>query len=76
VGAAAWRAQSGQLGAPNTRLVGEGVDEHLDLALVDVVVLEDADAHADAVLAGRVPVVLLHAPVADERRVQRAEVVT
>jgi len=39
-------------------------------------VLEDAHAHADAVLAGRVPIVLLHASVTDQRRVQRREIVT
>ena len=56
-------------------LAGEGVHELLDLAVAEVVLLEDALAHADAVDAGRVPVVLLHAAVADERRVQCAEVI-
>jgi hypothetical protein len=57
------------------RLVRERVHERLNLAAVEVVVLEDTEADADAVLARRVPVVLLHAPVTDERCIQRTEVV-
>ncbi len=57
-------------------LAGEGVDNGFDLTAGDAVVLEDAHAHADAVLAGWVPVVLLHASVTDQRRVQRREIVT
>ena len=49
-----------------------GLEPHLS---VDAIVLEDAHAHADAVLAGRVPVVLLHPPVTDQWRVQRREIV-
>ncbi len=48
----------------------------LDVGAVDAVVLEDAHAHAHAVVAAGRPVELLHAPVADQRRVQCAEVVT
>ena len=44
-------------------LAGEGVNNGLDLAAANAVVLEDAHAHADAVLAGGRPVELLHAPI-------------
>ena len=56
-------------------LAREGVDELDDVLVGDAVGAEDALAHADAVVAGGRPVELVHAPVADERRVQRGEVV-
>jgi hypothetical protein len=56
-------------------LAREGVDELGHVLLGDAVRAEDALAHADPVLAGGSPVELLHAAVADERRVQRGEVV-
>ena len=57
-------------------LAGEGVDDVLHVMRADAVVLEDAHAHADAVLERRRPVELLHATVTDERGVQGGEVVT
>jgi hypothetical protein len=57
-------------------LAREGVHQLLHVAAGDAVVVEDAHAHADAVLAGGVPVVLLHTPVTDEGGVQGGEVVT
>mmetsp|Transcript_11353 Transcript_11353/g.34115 ORF Transcript_11353/g.34115 Transcript_11353/m.34115 type:complete len:373 (-) Transcript_11353:479-1597(-) len=57
-------------------LAGEGVHDVLDLTPIHTVVLEDTHAHTNAVLAGGVPVELLHATVTDERRVQGTEVVT
>mmetsp|Transcript_19213 Transcript_19213/g.62568 ORF Transcript_19213/g.62568 Transcript_19213/m.62568 type:complete len:346 (-) Transcript_19213:309-1346(-) len=57
------------------RLPLEGVDEALNVVAHDVVLLEDAARNADAVLARRAPVKLLHASVADERGVERGKVV-
>jgi hypothetical protein len=54
----------------------ERVHKVLYLAAVQVVLLEDAEANADAVLTGGVPVVLLHAAVADERSIQRREIIS
>ena len=57
-------------------LAGERVHKLLDLLLAQLVVFEDALAHSDAVGAGRVPIVLLHAAVTDKGGIQRAEVVS
>ena len=46
-----------------------------DVGLGDVVLAEDPLAHADAVVPRGRPVELLHAAVADERRVERGKVV-
>jgi hypothetical protein len=54
----------------------EGVHQLLHLLAVEVVLVEDAHAHAHAVLTGGVPVVLLHAPITDEGSIQGGEVVT
>ena len=57
-------------------LAGEGVDNGLDLAARHAIMLEDAHADADAVLARGRPVELLHAPVTDQGCVQGGEVIT
>eukprot|EP00955_Chlamydomonas_euryale_P073524 361767-Chlamydomonas_euryale.AAC.14 len=57
------------------RLTGERVHQGLDLAAVDVVLRKNAHAHADAVLARRVPVVLLHAAITDKRCIKCGEIV-
>ena len=57
-------------------LAGEGVDNGLDLAAGDAVMLEDAHAHTDAVLAGGRPVELLHTSITDQGRVQGGEIVS
>jgi hypothetical protein len=57
-------------------LVGERVHKNLDLATVEVVIFKDAEAHANAVLPGWIPVVLLHPAITDEWCVKSAEVVS
>lgn len=54
----------------------EGVHKVLDLAAVEVVVLEDSKAHTNTIFTSWVPVVLLHASITDERSIQCAEIIT
>lgn len=52
------------------------IDQLDDFLLMQAVVSEDTGADADTVLAGRVPVKLLHTAVTDERSIQGGEIVT
>mmetsp|Transcript_15786 Transcript_15786/g.42866 ORF Transcript_15786/g.42866 Transcript_15786/m.42866 type:complete len:397 (+) Transcript_15786:291-1481(+) len=57
-------------------LAGKVVHQGLHISTVDIIIHEDAHAHANAILAGGVPVELLHASITNQGGVQGREIVT
>lgn len=70
-----WSARHGGGRAAGAHLVAEALDNGRDVALADAVLLVELVHHGHLLLVVRLPVKLVHAPVAHKRREQGAEVV-